>query len=189
MAVHAGQHRLGPDHGRILLRTFRDGMAARAGHDLIIEVARWSGELTVDEELTPSGLDVRVDMTSLIVREGKGGLSPLTDRDRREIAATARKVLASDRYPEARFQADEFEPEAGGGSITGTLTLRDQACPLRLRVHENGDDRYHASGSVTQSDYGIKPYSGFFGALRVRDAVDLDIDVDLAAPGAAGGER
>jgi polyisoprenoid-binding protein YceI len=189
MAVHSGNYRLGPDRGRILLRTFRQGAAARAGHDLTIEVARWSGDLTVDEQSRPSGLDVRLDMTSLTVLEGQGGLKPLTDRDRRDIEATARRELAADRYREARFQAEKFTPGAGGGAITGTLTLHGVARPLWLQVRENGDGKYHASGSVTQSEYGIKPYTGFFGALRLRDAVDMHIDVDLAQPDSAGGER
>ena len=34
MAVLAGRHQFGPDRGRIILRTFRDGLAAQAGHDL-----------------------------------------------------------------------------------------------------------------------------------------------------------
>jgi hypothetical protein len=41
--------------------------------------------------------------------------------------------------------------------------------------------------SVVQSEHGIKPYRGFFGALKVRDAVDVDIDVDLSEPTDATG--
>jgi polyisoprenoid-binding protein YceI len=181
MAVRAGGHHLGPDRGRILLRTYRDGLAAQAGHDLTIEASRWSGELTVNEDLSPAGLDVRVDLGALAVREGTGGIKPLTDRDRREIAATARKVLGTDRYPQAEFSAGSFEPGAdGGGEIGGTLTLHGQARPLRLQVTQTGDGRYHARGQVVQSGHGIKPYTGFFGALRVRDAVDIEADIDLS---------
>jgi polyisoprenoid-binding protein YceI len=190
MAVHAGRHQLGNERGRIVLHTFRDGLAAQAGHDLIIEVVRWSGELTVNEDQSPAGLELRIDLGSLIVREGTGGIKPLTDRDRREIAVNARKTLRSDRYPEVTFSAGKFEPDSGGGgTITGTLTLAGQARPLRLRVTETGQDRYHGTASVVQSEYGIKPYTGFFGALRVRDAVDVDIDVDLSDPAAATGAQ
>jgi polyisoprenoid-binding protein YceI len=163
------------------LHTFRDGLAAQAGHDLTIEVGRWSGTLTVHDDLSLSGLDVRVDMASLIVREGTGGLKPLTDRDRREVAVTARKTLRADRDPEATFTATKFEPDAdGGGVISGTLTLAGQSRPLQLQVRKTGTDQYHATTSVVQSQFGIKPYTGFFGALRVRDAVDVDVDVDLS---------
>jgi|SRR5579859_5598659 len=184
MAVLAGRHQLGPDHGRILLRTFRDGLAAQAGHDLTIEATRWSGVLEVNADLRPAGLDVRIDMSALVVRDGTGGVKPLSDRDRREIAVTARKVLAADRHPEAVFAATGFEPAAGGGEISGTLTIRGQARPVRVQVSQTGGDRYHAEAKVIQSEYGVKPYTAFLGALRVRDAVDVAVDVDLSAAAA-----
>src|SRR6516162_849226 len=142
MAVTPGRHQLGPDHGRIILRTFRDGLAATAGHDLTIEAIRWSGVLVVNEDLSPAGLDVHIDMGALVVREGSGGVKPLSDRDRREIAVTARKTLASDRYPEAVFAADAFTPAAGGGEISGTFTLHGETRPLRVQASETGPDRY-----------------------------------------------
>ena len=181
MAVLAGRHQFGPDQGRIILRTFRDGLAAQAGHDLTIEATRWSGVLAVNEDLSPAGLDVRIDMGALVVRDGTGGVKPLTDRDRREIAVTARKILASDRHPEAVFAAGGFEPKAGeGGEISGTLTVRGQARPARVHVSQAGADRYHAEAQVIQSEYGIKPYTAFLGALRVRDAIDVAVDLDLS---------
>jgi polyisoprenoid-binding protein YceI len=188
MAVVAGRHRLGPDRGRILLRTFRDGLAAQAGHDLTIEATRWSGELVVNDDLSPASLEVRIDLGALVVREGTGGVKLLTDRDRREMAVTARKVLGTDQHPEAVFAADSFRPAGdGGGEISGTFTLRGQSRPLRLQVKQTGTDRYHAETQVVQSDYGIKPYTAFLGALRVRDAVDAAIELDLSDPAAGSG--
>jgi len=188
MAVLAGSHQFGPDQGRIILRTFRDGLAAQAGHDLTIEATRWSGVLGVNEDLSPANIDVRIDMGALVVRDGTGGVKPLTDRDRREIAVTARKVLASDRHPEAVFAAAGFEPEAGGGGeISGTLTIGGQARPLKVHVTQTGADRYHAEAQVVQTDYGIKPYTAFFGALRVRDAIDIAVDLDLTDQAADSG--
>jgi polyisoprenoid-binding protein YceI len=183
MALEAGRHHFGTERGRIVLRTFRDGLAAQAGHDLTIEVGRWSGDLTVGDDRDPAGLEVRVDMGSLIVREGTGGLKPLTDRDRREIGGTARRLLAADRHPEAVFTAASFDQAAdGGGIIGGTFELAGVARPVRLQVSKTGPGSYRANGSVRQSDFGIKPYTAFLGALRVRDAVDVEIDLDLPGP-------
>jgi polyisoprenoid-binding protein YceI len=188
MAILAGRHHLDTDSGRIVLTTLRDGLAAQAGHDLTIEPASWSGELEVGADAAPVRLEVRIDMTSLVVRQGSGGLKPLTDRDRREIAATARKVLGVQRHPEATFSATAFEPAAGddtGGVIAGTLTLNGQSRPLALAVRMAGPGDYVATASVTQSDYGIKPYTGFLGALKVKDAVGVQVEVSLpqAVPG------
>ena len=183
MAIHSGRHQFGTDKGRITLRTFRDGLAAQAGHDLTIEATRWSAELVVSPDHTPASLKVTIDLGALTVRAGTGGIKPLTDRDKREIGVTARKVLAADRHPEATFLATTFKPEAGGGgTVGGTLTLAGRSQPLRLQVAQTGDGTYRATGTVAQTAFGIKPYTGFFGALKVRDNVNFEVSVDLSQP-------
>jgi len=176
MALHAGRFEL---EGRITLRTSRDGLAAQAGHDLTIDVTKWSGELVIGADLAPARLDARMELGSLVVEAGTGGIKPLTDRDKREIIATARKVLSADRYPDATFTASSFSPSDDGGTIDGTFTLAGQSGPLRLEVRQTGPDRYRATTTVRQTDFGIKPYSGFLGALRVSDPVELEADVAI----------
>ena len=46
MALASGIHRLGPDNASLQVKTYREGMAAKVGHDLVIEVTRW--DATVD---------------------------------------------------------------------------------------------------------------------------------------------
>lgn len=176
MALNAGRFAL---EGRITLRTSRDGLAAQAGHDLTIDVTKWSGELVIGADLAPASLDARVELGSLVVQAGTGGIKPLTDRDKREIIATARKVLSVDRYPDATFTASSFSPADDGGTIDGTFTLAGRSAPLRLEVRQTGPDRYRATATVRQTDFGIKPYSGFLGALRVSDPVELEADIAI----------
>jgi polyisoprenoid-binding protein YceI len=185
MAVAAGHYRLASDAGRIVLRTSRDGLAATAGHDLTIDAPRWSGDLVVKDDGAPVSLEVRVDVGALTVREGTGGLKPLTDRDRREIGVTMRRLLDTGQYPEAVFSATRFDPSGDGGAIEGEFTLHGTSRPLSLQVTPTGPGAYRATGSVVQSAYGMKPYSGFFGTLKVRDAVVLEAEVNLPAPGDA----
>ncbi|MCW3817909.1 hypothetical protein ONA91_26005 [Micromonospora sp. DR5-3] len=47
MAIRTGRLRLGPDEGRMLLRTRRTGIGSTVGHDLAIEVTDWSVELDI----------------------------------------------------------------------------------------------------------------------------------------------
>jgi hypothetical protein len=39
---------------------------------------------------------------------------------------------------------------------------------------------------VVQSAFGIKPYTGFFGALKLRDEVGVEFEVDLSKAEPAG---
>jgi polyisoprenoid-binding protein YceI len=181
MAIHAGRHHFGTDTGRITLRTSRDGLVAQAGHDLTIDAVRWSGDLVVAADRSPESLQATVDLGALVVRVGTGGIKPLSDRDKREIAVTARKLLSADRFPEATFIATGFEPSVGGGgTVVGTLTLAGQSRPQRLHVIQTAPGVYHASTTIRQTDFGIKPYSAFLGSLKVADAVEVEVDLDLS---------
>lgn len=175
-------HLVGPEHGRLLLRTSRQGVAGAAGHDLTIEVDRWSGAVVVADAPPDSSVEVTVQLATLRVLEGTGGVKPLSDRDKREIAQTARRLLDTDHHPEATFVSTGVRESASGGVIEGTLTLRGRQRPIELTVTDLGKGRYRAVGEVAQSAYGIKPYTAFFGALKLADRVRVEAEVDLSGP-------
>lgn len=178
-------HELGPGSGSVLIKTGRAGLAARAGHDLTLEITRWSGAAD-DDSVT-----AEFDLGSLIVRGGTGGAKPLTDRDRRDIESTARKILGGSpgEPPTARFASTSIIASAAGqtasggapsgGVIEGTLTMHGQSRPIRLQVVSPAPGRYRGSATVRQTDFGITPYSGFLGALKLRDDVEVEFHIDI----------
>jgi len=187
VTVQTGSFRLGPDTGRVVVKTSRAGLAAKAGHDLTIEFTRWSALLEVPDEgaggMTAAKVRAELDLGSLEVREGAGGVKPLTDSDRRDIKKTMSGILGGG---SASFTSSRIvRVGASGGAIEGSLTLNGKTQPVRLQVNAPGENRYRGSVTVTQSAFGIKPYSGFFGALKLRDEVTAEFEVDLskAAPG------
>lgn len=172
--VPAGSYPIGPPAGHILIRTAREGLAARVGHDLGIQVSRWSGTVTVpDSGLSDAALTATLDLSSLTVTEGTGGVKPLTDSDRRDIQATITKILATDRHPEARLAAGGLTGAYPEGAADATLTVAGHTAPVRLLI-ELTDGTLRARASVAQTALGITPYKGFLGALRLRDAVTIE---------------
>ena len=137
----------------------------------------------VADDLAPSSLNVTADLGSLVVVDGTGGLKPLTDRDKREIVVTARKVLAVDRFPQVTFTAGAFKADADGrrGHHRRHARPGRQVRAASATGQPGGSGSYHATGTIRQTDFGIKPYSGFLGALKVKDAVEVDVDVDLSS--------
>jgi hypothetical protein len=181
VAAITGTFRLGPDNGRVILKTGRAGLAAKAGHDLTIEVTHWSARVEVpDEEVGGVGattVTAELDLGSLAVREGTGGAKPLTDRDRGEIKKTISGILGDG---QASFISSRIiRTGASGGAVEGTLTINGKTQPARLQIWEHGPGQYRGTGTVVQSGYGIKPYIGFFGALKLRDEVEVEFEVDL----------
>lgn len=177
MAVREGTYELGPDDGRLLIRTGRSGLGRRAGHDLTIEATRWTAAAEVREPLDASSVEVTVDVDALEVREGAGGVKPLTGEDRAEIEKNLRKVLDVRRYPHITFVSTRI---AGDEEIEGDLTIMGRVKPVRIRAALDGD-RVRGGVTVTQSRWGIKPYSAFFGALRLADDVEIEFDLTLPA--------
>ncbi len=177
----ASAYRLGPESGRLLVKTTRTGLGAKAGHDLTIEVTRWHGRATVDAA-TPanSSVAVEVEVDSLEVREGTGGVKPLTDADRAEIKKTLGKVLHTAQHPTITFQSRQVEGSAGSFTVDGELTVMGvtQSIMVQGRVT---DGRVVGGATVAQSQWGIRPYSAFFGALKLSDEVKIDFDIALTA--------
>jgi polyisoprenoid-binding protein YceI len=188
VAATTGTFRLGPDNGRIVLKTSRAGFAAKAGHDLTIEVTRWSAQVEVPDEdaggVTAAKITAELDLGSLEVREGSGGAKPLTDSDRRDIKKTMSGILGDGTASFTSAKITRFG--ASGGAIEGTVTLNGQSQPVRLQVSEPAPGRYRGSATVQQTGFGLKPYTGFFGALKLKDEVTVEFELNLPEAGAAG---
>lgn len=182
MTTPAGRLRLEPSSGHLVIHTRRQGLAAKVGHDLVIDVMDWSAEVDPGgNDLSEARVTVEVELGSLAVREGTGGALPLSASDRGEIDANMFRVLASGGQPTATFVSTRVVPTADGGAIDGTLTLNGVERPLRLQVVRTSPEHYQGNATVVQTEHGIKPYTAFFGALKLRDEVTVEFDVDLTA--------
>ncbi|GAA5082249.1 polyisoprenoid-binding protein YceI [Thermocatellispora tengchongensis] len=184
MDVTAGRYTFGSQTGTLLVKTTRTGLGAKAGHDLTIEVTRWRGEAVVNAaDPTATQVTVEADADSFEVREGVGGIKPLTPSDSAEIKKNIQdKVLHTDRYKTIVFRSARVEGTADAFQIHGDLTIADSTGSLTVRGGVSGD-RVTGEAVVVQSRWGIKPYSAFFGALKLNDAVEVRFDVGLAPEG------
>jgi len=182
MSVGDGRHELGPGSGRLQIKTTRTGLGARAGHDLTIEVTRWRAEVTVDAaQPSASSVSIDIDADSFEVREGTGGIKPLTNSDRVQIKTTIRqKVLHTDRHRDITFRSTHVDGTPESFTVDGDLTITGVSQPVTL--HGRLTDG-HVEGSVTivQSRWGIRPYTGFLGALKLSDEVTIEFSANLAA--------
>jgi polyisoprenoid-binding protein YceI len=175
MTLATGTHRFGPDNASLQVRTYREGVAAKAGHDLIIEVTRW--DATVEASGEPAGwtIELNADPRSLEVREGVRGVKPLTDKDRVEIRKNIdAKVLGGE--PILFRSSDVQLVEGGRLTVEGELSMAGSARPLSVQLAVEDGGAFSGTIPLRQSDWGIKPYRGLMGALKVRDEVDVVID-------------
>ncbi|MBF8191163.1 YceI family protein [Nonomuraea sp. K274] len=182
MDVRAGSWTAGQETGRLLIKTARTGLGAKAGHDLTIEATRWHAGMTIDPaDPAASSVTVEVDAASLQVRQGTGGVKPLTDADRAEIEKTVReKILHTGRNPAITFRSTRIEGTPESFRVDGDLGILGVTRPVTLQARLTGD-RVRGSATIVQSQWGIRPYSAFFGALKLRDEVEVEFDAGLIA--------
>lgn len=159
------------------VRTYREGVAQMAGHDLIIDVGQWNADVDVSGEGVLSSLELVVDPRSLQVREGLRGVKPLTDKDRTKIREDIeRKVLGADSIS---FRSIAVEHAGERLRVQGELVIAGSTRPVSYELDISAQGRVHGTLPVTQTQFGITPYRGFMGALKVRDVVEVAIDVQL----------
>ncbi len=171
--------------GDLTLHTGRAGIGSRVGHDLTLRVATWSATATLDETGGVSGIRLVAALPSLQVVRGDGGVKPVSEKDKETILSNAGETLKSADHPEVVFEAQGLAMSAGQQALVGELSLAGVTRPQSVDVvvdRSGSVTRVQARAEVVQSDYGIKPYSGMLGALRVRDMVEVRADVSLAAP-------
>jgi polyisoprenoid-binding protein YceI len=172
----AGTHRVGGEHGTLQVRTYREGLAQKVGHDLIIDVEQWDAVAEVGEDGTLSTVQLNADPHSLTVRDGLRGVKPLTDKDRASIGETIDEKIGGG--PIA-FRSTAIERDNGGLTVRGELELAGTRRPASFELSAAADGRLRGTLPVTQSDWAIKPYRGMMGALKVRDTVEVVLDVLL----------
>ena len=176
MSLQAGTYRLGPDDGTLSVRTKRTGAAAKAGHDLLIEVTAWEATLEVGAAADTS-IELSADAASLRVREGTGGMQSLGDDDKANIQTTIDDEVLKGRA--ITFRSTAVTGADGSLEVQGELTLADTTRPVGFDLAVGDDGRLHAVAVVKQTDFGMKPYSALFGALKVADDVRVEIDAGL----------
>lgn len=185
MSLPRGTYTIGPDNGTVTVRTYKEGMASKIGHDLVMTVASWKGTVSVDpDNPAASNVSATFDARSFQVVSGSGGAKPLSDKDRKDILGNiADKVLQVNRHPEITFNSESVD--AGDPSrirVNGQLSIVGNSRPVTLELSvEQQDGSVRASGTipVKQTDFGIKPFSALLGALKVRDNLDIDIEATL----------
>jgi polyisoprenoid-binding protein YceI len=158
------------------VRTGRTGAAAKAGHDLLIDVTAWSATLEVGEDPALTSIELRADATSLRVREGGGGIQALDEGDKASIVKTIDEEVLKGTGIEFRSTEVQTAADGSGLSVRGELTLFGNTRPIAFDLLLDADGNLSGRALLKQTDWGIAPYSTLFGALKVADEVEVVLD-------------
>jgi polyisoprenoid-binding protein YceI len=161
--------------GELTVHTAVAGRAAKMGHRLTIAMKRWQATVQWAEG-EPVGAQLTVDVDSLEVLKGEGGLTPLSGPEKILVRSNALRQLGAGRFPQIRFDADSIDSSQDGYRLTGTLQIhgKTRRQVIDLRTEGLGEAwRISTQAVVRQSDFGVKPYSLLMGSLKVADDVTV----------------
>lgn len=187
----ARQWQVDPSKSRLVVHAYAAGALRAMLHDHHFVPERWSASTWFDPE-EPGRTTVNLSVASGSLRDQQPELS---QKDLRTVERQVRSedILDAERYPWIRFRASRLEvTERGGdqqqgwlrGSLVGLLDLHGRSREIRVPIGARwSGDALRAQGRVSfrQSDFGIRPYSRFFGAVAVRDTVTVEFDLQATA--------
>lgn len=175
MATNSETWNLTAADGELTVRTGVAGRAARMGHRLTLLMESWRIDLAWSDG-EPVSAQLIVDVDSLQVRSGEGGVTPLSGPEKGVARGNALKTLDSKHFPTIEFHPDTIEATNGGYRLTGPLSIHgiSKPCAVDVAVAElDGQWQLTAQSEVRQSDFGIKPFSMMMGSMKVDDVVTI----------------
>lgn len=175
---------IGPGNGTLSLHTGVEGKAAKMGHNLTIALSDWSASTTF-EDGEPVSVTLRASLASLQVVKGEGGVKGLSDKDKETIRGTALGAMKAAQHPDATFTSSQVTTAPTGWDLTGQLSIAGATRPATVHVEVTGAGPHRTLSGVVpvlQSEHGVKPYSAMMGTLKVRDRVEVRLDVTIDVP-------
>ncbi len=149
----------------------------------MLEAASWSGRVHLPaEQGAAASVEVEIDLRRLDVVDGTGGVRPLSERDKADIRTAMQKALRAGSHPIARFTSSRVQLDGDEATVVGDLSLGGRSHTLELVLNRAPHGTIVVGAQVVQTAWGITPYTGLLGALRLRDAVDVEVELHLPVP-------
>jgi polyisoprenoid-binding protein YceI len=172
---------------RVTATLTQEGFIARRYPTHRVEVKNFTGKIEVPErDETRIAVEVAAETKSLTnADEG------MTEFERREFHNVLNNsVLESDKFPMIKFISVSVSDARKSGetrsfTLNGDLTMRGVtkrvSFPVTVTISK---DQLRATGDaeLKQTDFGIKPYSGKLGMIRIGDEVKINFAIVAKSP-------
>jgi polyisoprenoid-binding protein YceI len=166
---------------RFTVSAFATGLLAAMGHNPIIGIRDFNGEMNFNpDKLEAGSFRLAIKTSSLSVQ------NDISDKDRREIERLMnQEVIEVTKFPEIRYEAPtisvtKMTDMLYSATLNGSLTFHDvtRSQPISVRVALLGS-MLRASGefALNQTDYNIKLVSVAGGALKLKDELKFSFEI------------
>ncbi|MFT4046646.1 MAG: YceI family protein [Solimonas sp.] len=180
-------YRLDAAASSVMIYVFRDGSAAKYGHNHVLTAPQLEGQVRVADALRDAAFSLRFRLDQLQIddaalRRQTGGQFT-TERSAADIEGTQRNMLKSldaAQYPDVVVNsisvAGDWPVAVARVAITLHGITREQTLPLTVQRDAQGL-RISGRFALRQTDYGVRPFSILGGALGVQDEIAVAFEL------------
>jgi polyisoprenoid-binding protein YceI len=177
----------------LVIQVFKEGAAATLAHDHTVHAIEVAGQVVADPAAPESASVTITVQTKTLVNDDpqvrrQFGLDPIVpEKDKKSVEESMKgdTQLDVEKYPTISFTSTSVEKSGDKLTLVGDFTLHGATkrikMPIAVKIVDNtltGDGKIR----FLQSDYGIKPYSAFLGAVKNKDELVLNVHLVAVAP-------
>jgi polyisoprenoid-binding protein YceI len=172
---------------RVTATLTQEGFIARRYPTHRVEVKNFSGKMDVSER-DETRIAVEVEAESKSLTNADEGMSEFERREFHNVLNNL--ALESDKFPRIKFVSTSVSDARKSGetrtfTLNGDLTMRDVTKRVSFPVTVTiAKDQLRGTGEakLKQTDFGITPYSGKLGLIRIGDEVKIDFAIVAKSP-------
>jgi polyisoprenoid-binding protein YceI len=172
---------------QVIATLTQEGFISRRYPNHRVEVKSFSGRIKVPErDETQIAVEVEAEAKSLTNADER-----MTEFERNEFHNVLNNhVLESDKFPRIKFVSVSVSDARKSGesrtfTLNGDLTLRDVTKQVSFPVTVTiSKDQLRATGEAEfkQTDFGITPYSGKLGMIKIGDVIKIKFEIVAKSP-------
>jgi polyisoprenoid-binding protein YceI len=155
----------------ISIHVGKAGLLSKAGHEHWVNAPISSGTITETGELA---VEFKVETAKMTVKPDVA----IDAKTQAQIQKDMEEMtLDTKQYPEISFHSTRIEA-AGPGQwmVQGELSLHGVTRPVKMIVARTGDG-YAGDVMLRQTDFGIKPISMAGGAIKIKNEIDVAVQM------------
>ncbi len=160
------------------VHVFKDGVLSAFGHDLVVDVTKFSINLGLESGHVGASFDASsLRVRHALAKDGSPDADALTDEQKQEIEGNIlKKVLHPEKYPEVHFVGTKLEPSDEGFLIQGKLHLHGEVRDLAFKS-VSVDGKQEVDVDIHQPDFGIKPFKALMGAIKIKPGLKVRLSL------------
>jgi hypothetical protein len=158
--------------------TYKEGLLSSFAHDLRIKVTSFNIELGGIDNFIRAEFDVRSLRVECAVVDGRDRPDLLSFRDRDEInKSIITEVLDAENYPVIDLVSSSVRKDDWQYLVRGDLTVNGEKREISFTVRKEDGSHYVTDVILHLPDFGIKPFSALFGAVKIKPDILIHISI------------